>query len=717
MKKESLVHKSAANCLAYLIKLHFDPLDKSIIENVVQEFGETDSNIISKSGDKLGLNFSYRNLEAIDGQSLHSNPIIVRRNDGRHSLLVRFDDKFAVLLNPITNQTRSISKDRFLRNWSESGAQCSEPIREGNQANSKSASLKNLILQFQNMKWQYATLLISSVLINLFSLSVPVIFLLVIDKVVVAKGVTTLEVLIISFLLIAIFEAALTASRSYALQRAARSIDHVLVTNFVKKYLDMPLSYYNEINKSELILRIRDVRKSRQFISNFLVFNIVDFIFLILFFVLIFNFNPHLGYIVLFSIPFYVLVAVMVTPRLRNVIRESGNARRMQGEIMSDAFTGIKTVKSSNAELRFRESIVASLAELDGSDGPQDIRRYAERYNSVIGRITVALILWIGAQSVIQGEMTLGQFVAAYLINRLMARPLSRITEAVYDYQSFRLATGSVKDFWAAATEAEQGDHIRVSGLKGHIVFSNVTFSYPGSTTSAIRAASFEIFPGEKIGLVGPSGSGKSTILNLIQKFYVAETGLITLDGLDIRTLDPHSIREGLGSIEQDYPIFSASVSENIALRRTDAREDIQGIVAAAQLAGAHEFISKLPAGYRSQLGTRGTVLSGGQRQRIALARAIWGDPNILLFDEATSSLDHNTEFSLLERMSEFWSEKTVIIVAHRLSALAGVDRIITLENGTVTECGSPEQLARNDGYFASMLQQQFNMVNRFSAN
>jgi len=280
--------------------------------------------------------------------------------------------------------------------------------------------------------------------------------------------------------------------------------------------------------------------------------------------------------------------------------------------------------------------------------------------------------------------------------------PVLRLAQIWQDFHQARLSVERLGDILNTRPEsAVTAPRPTLPRIKGAITFEHVGFRYRVDGPEILRDVQFQIPAGQVVGIVGPSGSGKSTLAKLVQRLYVPETGRVLIDGVDLAMVDTAWLRRQVGVVLQEDMLFNRSVRDNIAL--ADPAMSMERIVAAATLAGAHEFILELPEGYDTPVGERGCSLSGGQRQRIAIARALVTDPRILIFDEATSSLDYESERIIQDNMRRICERRTAIIIAHRLSAVRGADRILTIERGRLVEDGSHDDLIRSNGRYANL--------------
>jgi subfamily B ATP-binding cassette protein HlyB/CyaB len=312
---------------------------------------------------------------------------------------------------------------------------------------------------------------------------------------------------------------------------------------------------------------------------------------------------------------------------------------------------------------------------------------------TVVSKLVTAAIMWLGASLVIDGKMTVGQLIAFNMFAGQVSSPILRLAQLWNDFQQVGISMSRLGDILNARVEVE-GQKTRIPRVAGALEFDQVSFRYRPDAPDVIRGVNLKVAPGEVIGIVGRSGSGKSTMTKLVQRLYVPDRGRVLVDGQDIAIIDTTSLRQQIGVVLQENMLFNRSIRDNIAL--TNPSLPIEAIIEAAKLAGAHEFICELSEGYDSHVGEHGTGLSGGQRQRIAIARALIGNPRILIFDEATSALDYESEKIIQDNMREICRGRTVLIIAHRLSAVRDANRIIVMERGQIAEQGSHTELLRN---------------------
>ena len=319
-----------------------------------------------------------------------------------------------------------------------------------------------------------------------------------------------------------------------------------------------------------------------------------------------------------------------------------------------------------------------------------------------VSKLTSAAVLFFGAQAVIDGDMTVGALIAFNMIMNQMTQPILRLSQLWQDFQQVQVSVQRLSDILNSPPESQRLAAESLPPARGEINIVGLTFRYRPDAAEVLRDISLSIPAGQVIGIVGASGSGKSTLTKLVQRLYRPERGQILLDGIDIGQVDTAWLRRQIGVVLQENTLFNRSIHDNIALANPGMARP--NVIAVARLAGADEFISRLPLGYDTPIEERGANLSGGQRQRIAIARALATSPRILIFDEATSALDYESERVIQSNMAQIVRGRTVIIIAHRLAAVRRCDRIIALDRGCVAESGTHEELlARPDSLYGRL--------------
>lgn len=555
--------------------------------------------------------------------------------------------------------------------------------------------------------WRYrkplAHVLLASLFVQIFALVTPLFFQVVIDKVLAHKGYDTLLVLIAGIVVISLFDVILQYLRTYALSHTTNRIDVELGQRLFQHLLHLPLGYFETRSAGQTVARVRELETIRSFLTGQGLFSAIDLLFAIIFIAVLYLYSWKLTLIVVGAIPIYILIAVLVRPLLRDLIKEKFNRGAISQQFLVETIVGIQTVKAGAVEpvmqAQWSERLAAYIntsfsATMLGSGGQNAIQFTSKLVN--------ALLLLFGAKAVIDGELSVGALIAFNMIASQAVQPVLRLSQVWQDFQQVQISVDRLGDILNAPIERKSAAGLSLPSPRGAIELRNVTFRYRPGSPEVLRDVSISIAPGEVIGIVGASGSGKSTLTKLAQRLYTPEQGQVLLDGMDVSQLDPAWLRSQIGVVLQENQLFNRTVHENIAFANPALSRG--QVMQVARLAGADEFIAKLPQGYETIIEERGANLSGGQRQRIAIARALATNPSILIFDEATSALDYESEKVIQENMRQIVKGRTVLIIAHRLAAVRPCHRIIGMQDGRIVEVGSHvELLARTGGVYSRL--------------
>jgi subfamily B ATP-binding cassette protein HlyB/CyaB len=545
--------------------------------------------------------------------------------------------------------------------------------------------------------------LVVSFVIQMFGLATPMIFQTVIDKVLVHRGLSTLEVMVSGLALIAIFEAVLSGLRTYLFSHTSNRIDVELGSRIFKHLLRLPLAYFESRRVGDSVARVRELETIRQFITSSSITLVLDLAFCAVFLGVMFIYSTTLAFVVIAALPLYGLLSIATTPAFRRRLDEKFRRGAENQAFLVESVTGVETIKAMAVEPQMQHRWEEQLAGyVSASFAAAQVGNWATQAANLLNKSVGALTLFLGARIVIANQMTVGELVAFNMLASQVSGPVLRLVQVWQDFHQVRLSVDRLGDILNTPVEANIASaQTSDIPLEGAIEFDRVTFRYSLGAQPVLRDVSLKIPAGQVVGIVGPSGSGKSTIAKLVQRLYQPEAGRVLIDDIDAAMLEPSWLRRQIGVVLQENILFNRSVRENIAL--ADPAMPIEQVIAAAKLAGAHEFICKMAQGYDTPIGERGVSLSGGQRQRVAIARALVGDPRVLIFDEATSALDYESESVIQENMRDIVQGRTVLIIAHRLSTVRHTDRILTIDNGIIVEDGKHDQLVAGNGRYAAL--------------
>jgi len=533
-----------------------------------------------------------------------------------------------------------------------------------------------------------------SFVLQLIALATPLFFQVVMDKVLVNHAMKTLNVIAVGLVMATLFESLMTGIRTYVFAHTSSKIDVELGSRLFRHLLNLPVAYFQARRVGDSVARIRELENIRSFLTGNAVTVVLDLMFSVVFLGVMLWYSRVLTLIVVVSIPCYIALSLFFIPIIRARLNVKFNRGAENQAFLVETISGIDTVKSMAVEPRWVHKWEQQLASYVASSlSVTNVGMLAGGGVNLISKLVTAAIMWVGAGLVVDNRMTVGELVAFNMLSGQVSSPILRLAQLWNDFQQVGISMNRLGDILNARTEV-LGQKSRIPRITGSIECDRVSFRYRPDTPDVIRDVSLKIAPGEVLGIVGRSGSGKSTLTKLVQRLYVPDRGRLLVDGQDIAVIDTTSLRHQIGVVLQENMLFNRSIRDNIAL--ANPALPIEAIIEAARLAGAHEFICELPEGYDTMVGEHGSGLSGGQRQRNAIARALISNPRILIFDEATSALDYESEKIIQDNMRRICAGRTVLIIAHRLSAVRDADRIIVMERGEIAEQGSHEELLRN---------------------
>ncbi|MBV4532226.1 type I secretion system permease/ATPase [Pseudomonas sp. SWRI107] len=649
---------------------------------------------------KLGLKARHVSTHA---QRLGHTPLpaIAHDRDGGYFIIARLDSGKALIQDPRCEGPQVIDLAALALRWTgELLLVRSEAPLPGEPSRFDFSWFIPAIIKHRKLLGEVA--LVSFVL-QVFALLTPLLFQVVMDKVLVHQSLTTLDVIAVGMLGIMLFETALSGLRSFVFAHTASRIDVELGSRLFHHLIHLPLAYFQARRVGDSVARVRELENIRNFLTGNAITLVMDVLFSVVFIVVMFCYSGWLTLVVVASLPLYALVSLLITPVLRKRLQDSFNRGAENQAFLVEAVNGIDTLKSMAVEpqvlRRWDNQLAAYVA---AGFKTQTLSTVANESVGLIGKLVTVATLWLGARLVIDGQLSVGELIAFNMLAGRAAQPIMRLAQLWTSFQQTGVSVQRLGDILNTRTELSASARSALPPLHGTIEFDQVHFRYRADGSEVLRGVSLCITAGEVIGIVGRSGSGKSTLTRLLQRLYVPERGRVLVDGMDLALADAASLRRQIGVVQQDNMLFNRTIRENIAL--SDPGTPLETVMQAAQLAGAHDFIVELAEGYDTLVGEHGASLSGGQRQRIAIARALIGNPRILIFDEATSALDYESERVIQQNMRSICQGRTVLIIAHRLSAVREAHRIVVVERGQIVEQGShTELLAQPTGHYARL--------------
>ncbi len=550
--------------------------------------------------------------------------------------------------------------------------------------------------------------LLASFVVQLFSLANPLLIQVIIDKVISQRSLDTLQILGMALVVVTLMEGVIGSLRTFLFTDTTNRIDLRLGAEVIDHLLRLPLGYFDKRPVGELGTRIAELEKIRNFLTGQALITLLDAAFSVIYIIVMAIYSWLLTIIALAVLPIQVGLTLLGAPLFRRQYRQAAEENARTQSHLVEVLTGIQTVKAQNVEMVSRWKWQELYAKYISRTFEKTITgTFLNETSSVLQKLSQLLVLWVGATLVLKGELTLGQLIAFRIISGYVTQPLLRLSSIWQNIQELRVSFERLADVVDTPEESSEADrgHIPLPPVKGDVVFENLSFRFNPGGPEVLSNVSLHVPPGTFTGVVGQSGSGKSTLMKLLPRLYAPTKGRILVDGYDIDKVELYSLRRQIGIVPQDPLLFSGTISENIALTNPEAPSD--AIVEAARIAGAHDFIMELSAGYSTPLGERGASLSGGQRQRIAIARTLLSQPQLLVMDEATSALDYDTERQVCDNLREAMSQSTVFFITHRLSTIRRADLIVMMHQGAIVETGTHDELMALKGRYFALYRQQ----------
>ncbi|AFZ35751.1 bacteriocin-processing peptidase [Stanieria cyanosphaera PCC 7437] len=658
------------------------------------------------AGETIG--FTTRPVKATFSQLAQQKlPAIAHWQSNHYIVVYEVRRKYVIVGDPAIGQ-RTLTPEEFQADWT-GYALLLEPTVLLKETQESATAFWQFWELVKPHKLVLLEVFVASLLIQLFALVTPLLTQLLLDRVIVQRSSLTLMAVGIGLLIFGLFRVAMTGLRQYFLDHTAQRVDLALIVGFIGHTFRLPLSFFESRYVGDIIARVQENHKIQRFLTGEALSIFLDLLTVFVYVGLMFWYSWQMALLALTIIPPFLGLALIATPFLQKVSREIFTALAKESSYLIEALTGVPTIKSMAVEQRVRwhwEELLNRSIKTTFSG--QLISNQLQIFSSTIEVITTTAILWFGAWQVIQNQLTIGQLVAFNMLLGNVITPFQRLTVLWNQLQEVIISIERINDVLDAEPEEDLQNQPRqiLTSLKGQISFQNVTFRYHADQeNNVIENLSFEVQPGQTIALVGRSGSGKTTISKLILGLYLPTEGKILIDGQDITILSLRSLREQIGVVDQSNFLFGGTIRENISISHPDA--SLAEVQQAAIQAGAEEFIEKLPLAYETPIGERGGMLSGGQRQRLAIARALLGNPRLLILDEATSNLDAESERIIQNNLNTILQGRTTIIIAHRLSTIRQANVILVLDRGVLVESGTHSQLMAKRGHYFYLNQQQ----------
>ncbi|HEX3882039.1 MAG TPA: peptidase domain-containing ABC transporter [Stellaceae bacterium] len=549
---------------------------------------------------------------------------------------------------------------------------------------------------------------VSALALSLLALAPIMFWRLLIDRVLAYGSLDTLAVLCIAMLILTAFETGFFYLRRYLVLYLTQRVDAKLSVYMFEKVLALPIDFFERNPIGEIVRDMNEFHKIRTFLSGQMFGTMLDAMVLFVFIPIMFFFSPLLTFFVL---GICVLICTWILLRLPALRRANTGVFELEGRkgsFLVESLVGIRTVKAMALDARRKHEWdvqVAESARLRFAEGrlANVVQTVVHPFERLMTNGVFALAVYLAVST--KEEVYVGALVAFMMLTGRVAQPLIQLTQLITQYDEVRLAVGAIAKLVNQAPEEGRSAFGVRTPIRGRVEFADVRFRYQGTTSPALDRVSFEVPEGSVFGIMGRSGSGKTTVTRLLQSLHNNYEGLIKVDGIDLRQYDVDHLRASLGVVMQENFLFRGTIRETISAAKADATFD--EIVVAARLAGAEEFIERLPRGYETYIYEGSPNLSGGQRQRLAIARALITDPRVLILDEATSALDAESEAIINANLTRIAKDRTLIMISHRLAMLVPADQILVLERGSVYDIGRHDDLLERCDIYSNLWYQQ----------
>ncbi|MCT4625809.1 type I secretion system permease/ATPase [Halodesulfovibrio sp.] len=675
------------------------------IANIVREHCISSDDISSdelvRIAKRLGLRAKKKNLPLDKCHKKYPYPIIAQSKDDRFFVVLGYKEQEETVLIYIPEEgaTRSVPLEEFNELTTDryiilSHRLLSESVRFG---------LGWFFKEVFNAKGIMAEILLASFVVQLFGLVTPLFTQVILDKVLVHRAMTTLKILAIGFIVIAVFEYILNLARNYLFTHTANKIDAKLGAQLFRHLLSLPCPYFEARKVGDTIARVRELENIRSFVTNKTVSVLIDLVFSIVFVVVMLMYSVQLTFIVIGFVALIGLLYLCITPELRRRLNTKFEMGAKSNSYLVESVTGIQTVKSLAIEGSIQRKWEDHLGRYVFSNFKMtNMSNITRGTAGFLQKLMTISILYLGVKLVLNSELTIGQLIAFNMLSGQFSGPVLRLIGVWNELQQTLISVDKLSDILNHPSEVQSENAIVLNKLEGNVVFENVQFKYAPDAPMVLKGINLNIPPGSCVGIVGRSGSGKSTVSKLIQRLYIPSAGSVRIDDVDINHVSPVWLRSNIGVVLQENYLFSGTIKENIVMGAPNASMDL--VLHVSKITGVHDFVSRLPKGYDSEVGERGEGLSGGQRQRIAIARALITDPRILIFDEATSALDIESELIIRRNLQNIARGRTMFIIAHKISIVKNCSVILAMDNGELIEAGTHDELMRiPNGYYKKL--------------
>lgn len=668
---------------------------------------------LTQAAHKLGL--SAKGVRALpEALDIVPKPaiahVIVKEQLQHYVVVYKVTKTHVTYMDPGDGRMHQKTREEFNKEWTKVMVimEPEESFRRGNEK-------KNIISQFMALLAPHKSVMLQALfgalVYSILGLSTAVYVGKITDYVLVDKNLNLLHLMGIIMIAVLLLRTFIGAMKSILALKTGQRIDATLILGYYKHLLTLPQQFFDTMRVGEIISRVNDAVKIRSFINNVSLDLAVNVMILFFTSCLMFVYSWKLAVVTLLSAPLFLLVFWgfnrLNRKYQRRIMESAADLESQLVESINSISTikrfGIEEYANLKTETRFVHLLKNTFRSIYGSIMAQGGIQF------ISTGVTIA-VLWTGSVLVIDQELTPGALMLFYSLVGYVLSPISSLITSNQTIQDALIAADRLFQIMDLERESDNSQKIKLTPeMIGNISFENVAFRY-GSRKKVFESLNLKIEKGKTTAVIGESGSGKTTLISLMQHIYPIQDGQIRIGEFDIAQITNESLRRIVGTVPQQIELFAGSIAENIALG--DLYPDMERIIDLAEQLGLKEFIEKLPQNYMTYIGEHGASLSGGERQRLAIARALYKEPEILIFDEATSSLDSVSEKFVKQTLKSLATRgKTIIVIAHRLSTVRDADAIVVLDDGKVVQHGVHEQLIHEDGIYRKLWNEQYGMV------
>ncbi len=697
-RPDAAVDDPLLGCLVLLTHLLERPTSaQALTAGLPLVAGGLTPDLLPRAAERAGLSAKLlrRPLQAIDDLVL---PCILLLHDRRAAVLVRRteDDRFELLLPEAGGGSISLDREELEERYTGYAFFAKPTIGFAQRERELLAERTGHWFWSTILKqWPvYGEVLLAAVLINCFAIATSLFAMNVYDRVVPNAALETLWVLTVGVGIVLAFDFLLKTLRGYFIDAAGKIADIELASRLFSHVMGMRLAARPK-SAGAFANNLREFETLRDFFTSATLTSLVDLPFLIFFIAIIWAIGGVVALVPLAGVPIVVGAGLLLQVPLNRIVRRTFREAAQKHGVLVEAINGLETIKSVAAEGRMQRSwerFVAATAE--SANRSRLLSALTVNIANLVANLVYVGVIVVGVYEIAAGRLTTGALIACSILAGRAMAPLGQVAAVLTRYNQARTALETLNGIMALPSERPpERIFVHRPTIRGAIEFKSVSFCYPGQKLPALAEVSFRIAPGERVGLIGRIGSGKSTVEKLVLGLYEPDEGSVLIDGIDVRQLDPADLRRNIGCVPQDVVLFQGSIRENITLGAPFV--DDAAVLRAAAIAGVEDFVGRHPAGYDLNVGERGEMLSGGQRQSIAIARALLLDPPILLMDEPTSAMDNGAESRFMQRLAREVTGKTLVLVTHRASLLALVDRLVVMESGRIVADGPKDKILK----------------------